>query len=393
MRRYGVACPFVALALLLVGVRPSWGQAPQVQTCHLGDLALESGEVIHNFKMTFITFGTLNATKSNAILSIHGLRGNRNSQTVWAGPGRAFDTDRFFVIQPDTLGVASLDPNATTSPTRSGLNMSFPQFNIRDMVNAEHRMLTECVGIQHLVAVSGTSMGGIESFQWAVSFPDFMDAVIPLVPQAKVNRQGNFIWESARRVIMLDPKWMGGNYPNSDPPKAGMAAGIAVQTAFSSSSPSFEERFATKEEVFASHAAGGAAVANSTQPRDWIFRTFAIDSHNIGETPGFNGDLAAAARSIQARVLLFPNCFDQLLAPRASGVFEAAEHIRTVKLVNIDDIAGHGGTSAQQALITAEIRDLLDRIARGVPGIEGPPFPRGANRPDSCSPGGFSPGP
>ena len=165
--------------------------------------------------MTYITFGTLNAEKSNAILSIHGLQGNHNSQTQWAGPGRAFDTARYFVIQLDTLGVASVEPNATTSPTRSGLNMSFPRFTIRDMVKAEHRMLTECLGIKRLVAVSGSSMGGIEAMQWAVSFPNFMEAVIPLVPMARANRQGNFIWEAVRQVVMVGPKWKDGATPTT----------------------------------------------------------------------------------------------------------------------------------------------------------------------------------
>ena len=161
------------------------GQKQPVQTCQLGELKLESGEVISNFRMTYITFGTLNDAKSNAILSLHGLQGNRNNQSYWVGPGKAFDPKRYFIIQPDTLGVASLDPNATTSPTRSGMNMSFPRFNIRDMVNAEHRMLTECLGIKKLVAVAGSSMGGIESFQWAVSYPNFMEAVIPGTPMAR----------------------------------------------------------------------------------------------------------------------------------------------------------------------------------------------------------------
>ena len=104
-------------------------QNPAPQSCNLGDLKLESGAVIPNFRMTYITHGTLNAQKSNAILSIHGLQGNRNNQSYWVGPGKAFDPKKYFIIQPDTLGVASTDPNATTSPTRSGMNMKFPRFN------------------------------------------------------------------------------------------------------------------------------------------------------------------------------------------------------------------------------------------------------------------------
>ena len=152
-------CILLAIATSAL-LPPALAQNPPLQTCQLGDLKLESGEVIRNFRMTYITHGTLNPAKSNAILSIHGLQGNRNNQSYWVGPGRAFDSKKYFIIQPDTLGVASMDPEATTSPTRSGLNMNFPRFNIRDMVNAEHRMLTECLGIRHLVAVAGSSMGG-----------------------------------------------------------------------------------------------------------------------------------------------------------------------------------------------------------------------------------------
>ncbi len=148
-----------------------------------GDSAARARRVDSDFRMTCITFGTPNAARSNAVLLIHGLRGNRDSQSTWAGPGKAFDTSQYFVIQPDTLASVSPDPNATTSPTRAGLGMRFPRFSNRDVVQAEHRMLTECLRLSHLVAVSGTSMGGIESMQWAVSYPDFMDAVIRSCPR------------------------------------------------------------------------------------------------------------------------------------------------------------------------------------------------------------------
>lgn len=363
---------------------------PAAQICQLGDLKLESGKVIPNFKMSYITFGTLNAETSNAVLSLHGLRGNRNSQTMWAGPGKAFDTDKYFVIQPDTLGAVSLDPNATTSPTRSGMNMSFPRFTIRDMVGAEYRMLTECLGVKHLAAVTGTSMGGMESYQWAVSYPTFMDAVVPMVPQPKATRQGNDIWELARQVVMLDPKWKDGNYPNDDPPHAGIGMGVSVQEAFGASSPWFEEFYATKEDVHKGLAANETAIGDAVPARDWVYRTWAIESHNIADTPGFNGDLAAAEKAIKARALLFMNCYDQLLVSRESGNFEAVQLIPTAKLVNINDIVGHSGTATpvSHALITSEVRDLMDRIAKGKPGIRGSRFPKGWNtREDVCAAG------
>jgi len=379
------AAQLVVISVVLWSA-PALSQAPPVQTCQLGDLTLESGEVIRDFRMTYIVLGTLNAAKNNAILSLHGLQGNRNNQSYWAGPGKAFDTNRYAIIQPDTLGVASVDPNATTSPTRSGLNMAFPRFNIRDMVNAEYRMLTECLGIKHLVAVAGSSMGGVEAFQWAVSFPDFMDAAIPGTPMARANRQGNFIWEAVRQVVMIDPKWRNGDYPNDDPPRAGIGVGLQIQSVVGSSAAGYEEEFTTREQVHAAFAKDAKTVGNTVQPRDWIYRSWAIQSHDIGQTPGFNGDLAAAARSIRARVLLFPNCQDQLHPPREGGVLEAAEYIPVAKLIDLDDIGGHRGSRSAKslALFDTEVRALLKRIADGRPGISGPRFPKNFSRADYC---------
>ena len=389
------AKPLRAALLGLVMAAGAQAQAPNprntspMQTCQLGTLTLESGATIPNFRMTYLTHGTLNAQKSNAILSIHGLRGDRNAQTPWAGPGQALDTGRYFVIQPDTMGVASLDPQSTTSPTRSGLNMNFPRFTIRDMVQAEHRMLTECLGITHLVAVTGTSMGGIASMQWAVSFPDFMDAVIPLVPQAHANRQGNFIWEAARQVIMLDPKWRDGTYPADDRPIRGTGAGMLIQNAFGISAGGFEEMFADAGAVHRLHATLREQVGASTDARDWVFRTWAIESHDIAAAAPFNGDLAAAARSIRARLLLMPNCQDQLLPAAESGVMMVAAHAPQAKIVDVDDLGGHGGTRAPRgiATITSETRDLLARIADGRPGFSGPRYPRHWTRADRCPAG------
>lgn len=375
-----------AAVVLLLPAGAASGQPSPVQTCQLGDLRLESGEVIPDFRMTYITHGTLDADKGNAILSIHGLQGNRNNQSYWVGAGKAFDPKRYFIIQPDTLGAASMDPKATTSPTRSGMNMTFPRFNIRDMVNAEYRMLTECLGIRKLVAVAGSSMGGIESMQWAVSYPDFMAAVIPVTPMARANRQGNFIWEAVRQVVMVDPKWQDGNYPNDDPPRAGIGVGLQVQSVVGSSAAGYEWDFATAADVHASFARDAKAVGNGVQPRDWIYRSWAIQSHDISQTRGFNGDLAAAARSIRARVLLFPNCRDQLHPPREGGVLEVAQHIPVAKLVDFDDIGGHRGSRSRKALamFDTEVSDLLKRIADGRPGISGPRFPRHFDRMDYC---------
>ncbi|MFC7738915.1 alpha/beta fold hydrolase [Roseomonas sp. GCM10028921] len=368
------------------GTSQATAQTSSVQTCQLGDLRLESGAVIPNVRMTYITHGTLNAEHSNAILSLHGLRGNREAQSFLAGPGRALDTTKYFVIQPDTLGVASVDPNATTSPTRSGMNMNFPRFTIRDMVQAEYRLITECLTIRHLVAVTGISMGGNGALQWAVSYPDFMDAVIPVVPMARASSQTAFIWELARQAIMLDPKWRDGDYPADDPPRRGTGVGINIQNAFGFSPESLSEMYRDRAAVDRFVATSSEQLGNATQARDWVYRTWAIVDHDIAAAPPFNGDLRAAARSIKARLLLIPNCFDQLHTPGAGGVMELAANAPDAKIVDIDDILGHSANSSPRGVtvITGEVQSLLQRIADGRQGFGGLSFPRHWTRADRC---------
>ena len=346
-----------------------------LQTFQLGGLTLESGAVIPDLRMSCLTHGTLNADRSNAILSLHGLRGSRNAQSLWVGEDNAFDPGRYFIIQPDTLGAATLDPEATTSPTRSGLKMRFPRFTIRDMVRAEHRLLTAGLGIHKLVAVSGSSMGGITALQWAVSHPDFMATAIALLPQAWTHRQGNFIWEAARRAIMLDPKWRDGDYPPDDPPRTGTGIGLSIQDAFGASAARFEEEFASAAAVHAAHGQSVGQLGASIDARDWIYRTWALESHDIGQTPGCDGDRIAAARLIRARLLLLPNRQDQLLPPEVSGLRELATHAPNCRLVELDDPGGHtGGPRGTQGrpVVIREIRALLRRIGEEQSGSDWP---------------------
>jgi homoserine O-acetyltransferase len=350
-----------------------------MKTCHVGDFLLESGEVLPDLKISYQTSGVLNSDRSNAILSLHGLGGNRSSQSNWAGAGQAFDSDHYFVIQPDTLGTASTDPGATTSPTRSGLNMRFPRFTVRDMVNAEHQMLTRCLGIEHLVAVTGTSMGGMEALQWAVSFPEYMDGVIAMLPLARANRQLNFVLETARQAIMLDSKWRDGDYPVEDPPNDGLGVGLQVQHAFTTSAAWYQRYYKDDKEVATAFEKERMVLAGRLQARDWIYRSWAVESHDIGNTGGFQGNLAAAAKSIKARVLVLSNSMDQLLPLAEGGIDELAANTPHLKIVDLRCAAGHRATveptPETRALVHCEVAELLKRITNNEEGLSGPRLP------------------
>ena len=176
-------CIALAIALLVHVPQASahWPGQPEHQMAQLGDLKLESGEVINNFRMSYVTHGRLNAAKDNAILFEHGFGSNHHAFDHMIGPGRPLDTDKYFVICPDALGATQTTFEHTTSPTNSGLKMKFPYYSHRDMVTASYRLITETLGIPRLVAVTGVSMGGGRSVQFAVSYPQFMDGTVPIV--------------------------------------------------------------------------------------------------------------------------------------------------------------------------------------------------------------------
>src|ERR1043166_1722745 len=169
-----------------------------------GDLALESGEAIKDFAISYVTHGTLNAKKSNAILMVTAISGNHHRIDFMIGPGKALDTGKYFIICTDAIG-----NGLTTSPSNSKAQprMSFPKFSIRDMVESQYRLVKEKFGIDHVVAVIGPSMGGMQVLQWGVSHPDYMDALVAMVPLAKTPPWPVAALEAWAKAIMNEPAW------------------------------------------------------------------------------------------------------------------------------------------------------------------------------------------
>src|SRR5580765_2433813 len=179
-RRLALAVVVAALVLPTSSAVAHGPNQPPHQQYRIGDLTLESGETIKDFAISYVTHGTLNAQKSNAILMVTAISGNHHRLDFLIGPGKALDPTRYFIICTDAIG-----NGLTTSPSNSTAqpHMRFPKFLIRDMVTSQ-RKLMEHLGIDHVVAVIGPSMGGMQTLQWGVSYPDFMDGLVALVPLA-----------------------------------------------------------------------------------------------------------------------------------------------------------------------------------------------------------------
>lgn len=196
------------------------------------DFRLENGQVLPALELAYETYGTLNAAKNNAILVVHGYtsshhaagknapgkqgRGVTEGAVGWfdglIGPGKAIDTDRYFVVSVNALGSAHGSTGANCIDPRTGkvYGPTFPHITLRDMV-ASQKLLVDSLGLKSLVAVVGPSMGGFQSFQWAASYPGFMKGIAASVTAPRAPSRAGGLGALEKRLAS-DPNWNGGWY-------------------------------------------------------------------------------------------------------------------------------------------------------------------------------------
>ena len=359
----GLASALVPSALVpLVPAAAHTPQQPPHQSFSEGDFRLESGEVIKDFAISYVTHGKLNEKKSNAILMVTALGGNHHRIDFMIGPGKALDPDKYFIICTDAIG-----NGLTTSPSNSKAQarMSFPKFAIRDMVESQHRLLKEKFGIDRVVAVIGPSMGGMQALQWGVSHPDFMDALVAMVPLAKTPAWSVAVVEATRKAIMTDPAWKDGNY--DAPPEKGVRLWRDILNLLSARTPDmYAAQFKNPLDVLPWMEAQETAALKAIDANDYIYQTWAYERHDVGTTPGFGGDTAKALASIKARTLILTGTKD-LLNPEFEPL-EAGKNIAGVKMVTISPgtVTGHASAGgffpADVEFLNREVSGFLDAV-------------------------------
>ena len=267
---------------------PGVGLVERRYATWLEPLVLESGAAIGPITLAYETYGRLNAARDNAILLLHALSGDAHAAGWYAGdakpgwwdsmvgPGRPFDTERYFVICSNVLGgcQGSTGPSSSNPATGRPYGTSFPVLTIGDMVRAQARLLDR-LGIEQLLAVAGGSMGGFQALEWATALPERVRGAILLATSARSAPQ-TLAWNAiGRRAIMSDPRWRGGNYYDGEPPIDGLAVARMIGHITYLSEPSLERKF-------------GRAYQDGGGPAFTLEREFAIESYLDYQGTSFN---------------------------------------------------------------------------------------------------------
>lgn len=338
------------LAVLFCFCALTWAQAAYPASgaqkfASLGDFHLTDGQVIRNCRLGYRTFGQLDAHKANAVLFPTWFTGTSEKLTGLIGPGKLVDSSKYFVILVDALGdgVSSSPSNSTDQP-----RMQFPRFTIRDMVNAEYQLATQTLGLRHLHAVIGISMGGMQTFQWAVAYPDFMDIAIPIVGSPRLTSYDLMLWHAEIEVIRESAAWNNGNYTTE--PKLNALTDLHT---LELTTPEYRVRTTTPQQ-FPAFIRETEAAGPGFDLNNWIRQAQAMMSLDVAAP--FGGSLALAAHAVKAKMLIVPSQHDHMVNPAPALDFARLVHARVLLLTSD---CGHLSNGCEEKKLDAAVESFL----------------------------------
>jgi homoserine O-acetyltransferase/O-succinyltransferase len=399
------------------GRTPVAGSAGTVETQY-ADLAepvqLDCGQQLHPVRVAYETYGTLSPQRDNVILVCHALSGDAHAAGFakappeestrdgfgaddrdgtagkglgwWdgmIGPGKAFDTDHYFVVSTNLLGGCrgTTGPSSANPATGKPYGADFPVITVADMVRTERQFLT-ALGIERLAAVAGGSLGGMQAFEWAILYPDQVDTVVAIASTHALQPQG-VAWNSiARDAIMRDPAWQDGHYYGTGrTPGAGMGVARMVGHITYLSAEALEAKFGRRlqssgdirytltepefqVESYLRHQAD--SFVRRFDANTYLYTSRALTYFDLARQYGA-GSLARALESVTARTLLIAFSSDWLYPPAASR--EVADALtalgKPVECQVIEAPYGHDCFLLEEARQTPIIRRFLAAARHG----------------------------
>ena len=362
-------------------------------------LPLQSGASIRGYSLSYETYGTLNADKSNAVLICHALNASHHVAGVYAdqphnvgwwdnmiGPGKSLDTDRFFVIGVNNLGscFGSTGPMHTNPDTGRVYGADFPVVTVEDWVNAQARLL-DALGIEQLAAVMGGSLGGMQALSWTLQYPERVKHAVVVASAPNLNAENIAFNEVARRAIVTDPDFHAGHfYEHGVVPKRGLRIARMIGHITYLSDDVMNEKFGRELREAVTHNATGYKYSTQEvefqiesylryqgdkfseyfDANTYLLITRALDYFDPARA--FGGDLSQAFARARCKFLLVSFSTDWRFSPARSREMVKAllDNRRDVSYAEIDAPHGHDAFLLDDARYLNVVRSYFDNMAK-----------------------------
>lgn len=315
---------------------------PPQQFATFDECRLTCGQVIAPCRIGYRTFGTLNEDKSNALLVPTWFTGTSADHAYLASPD-LLSPEKYFIVIVDALanGVSISPSNSETQPSGQ-----FPQINITDMVESQHRLLTEILGIQSLHGVVGLSMGGMQAFEWAVRYPGFADRTVAAIGSPRLPTFDIALWTTQKRLLAL--------YRECQCKEALEAmAGVGMLT----SVPTMLAQEVPREDTISTIISRGESnPMNVAESWDVQRQAEAMIDHNIARD--FNNDLQKAAEQIKTKFLIIVGEDDRVVTPQPAREFAA---LIGASVVELDEDCGHGDPWCAPDAFARAVSSFIDK--------------------------------
>jgi homoserine O-acetyltransferase/O-succinyltransferase len=350
------------LAVAFLAISYARGQTPASYPATEGDYVardfkFKSGEQLPELRLHYRTLGKLardaQGRPTNAVLILHGTGGSGQQflRPQFAGelfgPGQLLDTNRYFIILPDGIG------HGKSSKPSDGMHAHFPQYDYEDMVAAQHLLVTAGLGVRHLRLIVGTSMGCMHSFVWAETYPDFMDALMPMACQPVQIAGRNRVWRKMLMdAIREDPAWNGGEY--KDEPKEGLRTAEDLLVIAGSAPLQMQKALPTRDAAD-KYVEDSEKTAASLDANDLLYQVNA--SRNYDPSPQLE--------KITAPVMWI-NSADDFINPPELGIAEKeSKRLKngTIVLIPISEQTHGHGTHTWAIVWQSYLKQLLDKSA------------------------------
>ena len=360
------------------------------QTAHFNDpLILKSGEILPHYSLVYETYGTLNASKTNAVIVCHALSGNHHVAGKYAesdknagwwdnliGPNRPLDTNKFFVIGLNNLGGChgSSGPNSMDAKTNKPFGASFPIVTVEDWVNSQAKLL-DYLGIKTLAAVIGGSLGGMQALQWTIAYPERVKHALVIASAPNLTAQNIAFNEVARQAIMTDPEFYAGDYyTHNAVPRRGLRIARMLGHITYLSDDAMGAKFGRKLKDTIKYSFDvefemesylryqGDKFAGEFDANTYLRMTRALDYYDPAYA--FGGDLSAALSKVKAQFLVVSFTSDWRFSPARSREIVKAllDNELTVSYAEVTAAHGHDAFLMPDAHYHAILRGYFNKV-------------------------------